>query len=294
MFAAKLKIFVFWRKVIMKIGQKLLIAFGFVGLATAQNPIVTPNGIVNVASFALAGQPNGAIAQGSMVVIFGANMGPATLQQAGAYPLPTTLGGTSVKVTSAGASADAIMIYTSAGQLAAIIPSNSTAGAATLTVTYNGRASAAAPFKIVPNSFGIFAANQGGSGPGIITNGSSQVVSLTNAVSPGDVAVIWGTGLGAVRGNEAAGPLPGDLSSLPVEVTVGGQSATVSYRGRSGCCAGVDQIAFTVPNVTGCRVPVTLKINDVVSNSTSMANSPAGTKTCMWRARRLLNISPLN
>ena len=53
----------------MKIGQKLLIAFGYVGLATAQNPIVTANGIVNVASFALAGQPNGAIAQGSMVEI---------------------------------------------------------------------------------------------------------------------------------------------------------------------------------------------------------------------------------
>lgn len=54
----------------------------------------------------------------------------------------------------------------------------------------------------------------------------------------------------------------------------------MSYRGRSGCCAGVDQIASTVPNVTGCRVPVTLKINDVVSNSTSMAISQAGTKTC--------------
>lgn len=96
----------------MNKSQKILIAVGFASLAVAQNPVVTPNGIVNVASFALAGQPNGAIAPGSVVVIFGSNMGPAILQQAGAYPLPITLGGTSVKVTSGTTTTDAIMIYT--------------------------------------------------------------------------------------------------------------------------------------------------------------------------------------
>jgi hypothetical protein len=65
-----------------------------------------------------------------------------------------------------------------------------------------------------------------------------------------------------------------------VEVYVGGTKATVTYRGRSGCCAGVDQITFTVPNVVGCRVPVTLKINNVVSNYTSMPIAAAGTRTC--------------
>ena len=264
----------------MKNSLKILIALGFAGLAAAQNPAVNTNGIVNVASFAYAGLPNGDIAPGSMVVIFGSNMGPATLQQAGAYPLPTSLGGTSIKVTSGSTTTDAIINYTSAGQIAAIIPSNTPAGAATLTVTYNGKSSAPAAFKIVPNSFGIFAANQGGSGPGIIANASSQVFGLNSAANPGDAAVIWGTGLGAVTGNEAAGPLPGDMSSVPVEVYVGTTKATVTYRGRSGCCAGVDQITFTVPNVTGCRVPVTLKINNVVSNYTSMPIAPAGTRTC--------------
>jgi hypothetical protein len=63
-------------------------------------------------------------------------------------------------------------------------------------------------------------------------------------------------------------------------VNVGGVPAGVIYRGRSGCCAGVDQISFTVPDVQGCRVPVTLKINNVVSNFTTMAIAPAGTRTC--------------
>jgi uncharacterized protein (TIGR03437 family) len=258
----------------------ILAALGFAGVAAAQNPAVNANGVVNVASFAYAGLPNGDIAPGSMVVIFGSNMGPATLQQAGAYPLPTSLGGTSVKVTSGGTATDAIINYTSSGQIAAIIPSATPAGSATLTVTYNGKVSAPASFKIVPNSFGIFAANQGGSGPGIIANANSKIFGLNSAANPGDAAVIWGTGLGAVNGNEAAGPLPGDMSSVPVEVYVGGQKAAVTYRGRSGCCAGIDQITFTVPNVTGCRVPVTLKINNVVSNYTSMPIAAAGGRTC--------------
>jgi uncharacterized protein (TIGR03437 family) len=253
---------------------------GFAGLASAQNPVVNTNGVVNVASFAFAGLPNGDIAPGSMVVIFGTNMGPATLQQAGTYPLPTSLGGTSVKVTSGGTITDAIINYTSAGQIAAIIPSNTPPGSASLIVTYNGKASAPASFKVVSNSFGVFAANQGGSGPGIIANAASKVFGLNSAANPGEAAVIWGTGLGAVNGNEAAGPLPGDMTSVPVEVYVGGVKATVTYRGRSGCCAGVDQITFTVPAVTGCRVPVTLKINNVVSNYTSMPIAAAGTRIC--------------
>jgi hypothetical protein len=132
----------------------------------------------------------------------------------------------------------------------------------------------------VASSFGIFAANQGGSGPGIIANAKSEVFGLNSAANPGEAAVIWGTGLGAVTGNEAAAPLPGDMSSVPVEVYVGGQKATVTYRGRSGCCAAIDQITFTVPNVPGCRVPVTLKINNVVSNYTSMPIAPSGSRTC--------------
>lgn len=260
--------------------QTILIALALAGIAAAQTPTVNTNGVVNVASFAFAGLPNGDIAPGSMVVIFGSSLGPATLQQAASYPLPTSLGGTSVKVTSGSTTTDAIISYTSAGQIAAIIPSATPAGSANLTVTYNGKTSAPAAFKVVANSFGIFAANQGGSGPGIIANASSQVFGLNSAANPGEAAVIWGTGLGAVSGNEAAGPLPGDMSSVPVEVYVGSQKATVTYRGRSGCCAGVDQITFTVPNVPGCRVPVTLKINNVVSNYTSMPIAPAGTRTC--------------
>ena len=70
-------------------------------------------------------------------------------------------------------------------------------------------------------------------------------------------AIIWGTGLTPVDGDEAAKPLPGDHKEVPVEVYVGLKKADISYRGRSGCCVGVDQIFFKVPTgITGCHVPV--------------------------------------
>lgn len=259
---------------------KCALAFLFAPLVIAQNPTVFSGGIVNVASYAVAGQPNGSIARGSVVVIFGTNMGPTALLQASTYPLPTSLGGTSVKVTSGATALDAIMLYTSAGQVAAIVPSAMPVGPATLVVSIGGKSSAPAAFTVVANSFGIFAANQAGSGPGVITDGASNVFGLTTAANPGQVVIIWGTGLGPVTGNEAGGALPGDMPGVPVEVYVGGQLATVNYRGRSGCCAGIDQISFTVPAVFGCRVPVTLKINTVISNYATMAIAPTGTRTC--------------
>ena len=140
-------------------------------------------------------------------------------------------------------------------------------------------------FQVTANSFGTFALNSGGSGPGVITsgtvtNGVFPPFGLSSAANPGEPAVIWGTGLGPVAGNDAGGALPGDTTS-PVEGYAGTVQAAVTYRGRSGCCAGLDQIVFTVPSgVTGCRVPVTIKINNTVSNNTTMAIAPVGTRTC--------------
>ncbi|MGH9721841.1 MAG: hypothetical protein ACRD8O_16655, partial [Bryobacteraceae bacterium] len=90
---------------------------------------------------------------------------------------------------------------------------------------------------------------------------------------------LWGTGLGPVSGNEGAAPLPGD-QSVDIEVFAGGRRATVSYKGRSGCCAGIDQIAFIVPDgVEGCYVPLVVRAGGVVSNFVSMAVAASGS-TC--------------
>ena len=139
---------------------------------------------------------------------------------------------------------------------------------------------------MVRSAFGIFTLNQGGSGPGVFQNANSgtdqPVNTLTVGARPGQLAIIWGTGLGPVTENEATGsPVQAICRAMPVEVYVGGKRADVTYRGRSGCCAGIDQIVFTVPQgVEGCYVPVVVKTGDVVSNFTTMTvSSRAGSCT---------------
>ena len=215
------------------------------------------------------------IARGSMFVIFGQRLGPATLNIINSFPLPLALDGTSIKVTVGTTTVDAYLIYTSAAQVAAILPSSTPTGNGTLTLTYNGT-SAPLQIRVVGSSFGVFAVNQAGSGPGIVQNVNSEsdrpINALNKPARPGQTMILWGTGLGPVTADERAAAVPGDLAGISVEVYVGGRLATVTYKGRSGCCAGIDQIVFTAPaGVEGCYVPVVVKIGDVVSNFTTMS-----------------------
>ena len=55
---------------------------------------------------------------------------------------------------------------------------------------------------VVPSAFGIFARNEAGSGPGVVQNYISATDQPLNApigpARPGQVMILWGTGLGAV------------------------------------------------------------------------------------------------
>ncbi len=243
----------------------------------AANPAIAANGVKNAASYADPALPNGAIAQGSIFNVFGSNMGPASLAYASTLPLPTTLSGTQVSVTVNGSTAQCFMIYTSAGQLAAILPSTTPVGTGTITVSYNGAASAAAPIKVAASSFGIFTINQQGGGQAVVQDGNYRFNSLTFAFQPGQTVVLWGTGLGAISGSDANTPPSGNIPGIDVTVLVGGLPAAVTYAGRSGF-SGDDQVAFTIPSgVSGCNVPVGVSVsaangsNTVVSNYTTIA-----------------------
>lgn len=259
----------------------ILLAAALVTTAPAQ-PSINNNGILNVASYALPGLPNASIAQGSIFVIFGAGMGPGTLVQATTFPIPFNLGGTSVTVTAGGQTFQAPVVYTSAGQVAAIMPSKVPVGSVTVTVSFGGATSASRTVQVISSSVGVFALNQQGNGSGVITNANFQIFLGNSAARPGDAAIIWATGLGPVPFDDAAAPQVLNLSSIPVEVFVGGRKlASTAYQGRSGCCSGLDQIVFTVPaGIEGCSVPVTVKINNVVSNTTTMPITSNSNRVC--------------
>jgi uncharacterized protein (TIGR03437 family) len=243
---------------------------------------VTSGGVVNAASFANPVMPNGAIARGSLFTVFDPRVADYP-EVAHAFPLPTTLGGEqySMQISVGGATADAIMLWAGYGQVNAILPSSLPSGEGVLRIFGGGMHLATHSIRVVDRSFGIFTQNSSGSGVGAVQNeGPDRRLSdnsLFNAARPGQVAVLWGTGLGPVFGNEAAGSLPGDILSPDVHVWVDGKDATLLYGGRSGCCAGVDQINFIVPEgVEGCYLPVAVQIGNIVSNYVSMSISASG------------------
>ena len=240
----------------------------------ANAPMITA--IENAATNIPPGLPNAAIAQGALFVVKGKNLGPANVVVASAFPLPTSIGGTSIQVTVGGTTVDAIMYYSLAGQIAAILPSRTPVGTGTLIVTYNGLASATAQIVVVAGNIGVFTLNTTGSGDAVATlPATNTVVSPSNAPNPGEIVTLWATGLGPVSGDESQPAQQADLTNIPLKVFIGGQPANVLFRGRNACCSGVDTIYVTVPQgLTGCANSVIMQIGNLVSNATSI---PIGT-----------------
>ena len=244
------------------------------GAAFAQPSVVL---IVNAASSIRPGLPNAGIAEGAIFSIYGSNMGPTVGVPATSFPLRTDFQGTSVKVTVGGTTVSAIIFFTRADQVNAGLPSTTPVGTGTLTVTYNGQTSAAVPIVVVRNNVGMFTVNSQGSGDGIVTHADYSLVTASNAANSGEIVILWATGLGPVTFDETVAAPGGDLTNVPLEVFIGGRTATILYRGRNACCSSLDQINVQIPQgVTGCVVPLTLKIGNLVSNTVTMAVAPSG------------------
>jgi uncharacterized protein (TIGR03437 family) len=252
--------------------------------------------VTNSASNILQGLPNAGIAQGSIFVVYGTGLGPAAISFAPSTFQQTTLSGTAVAVTVGGTTVNALLYYTSATQVAALLPSNTPTGTGTITVTYNNQTSSTAPITVVGSNLGIFTIASTGDGPGIVTYPDYSLVSplkaancggpntTCGAANPGDTLILWATGLGPISGSDAAGNGLGvNMPNIPLKLWLGGVPAPVTYQGRSGCCIGEDQIVFTVPsNVPiGCAVPLSVQIGNQISNNVLMPVAN-GTRTCSF------------
>ena len=182
----------------------LLLAAGIAASTASAQPVIsTP---VNQGSFIPPDLPLWAVAQGSMFAIFGLRMGPDEIVVVDAFPLSTELAGTSVQVTVGGVTVDCFMVFTLAGQVAAILPSGTPVGDGTITLTYNGEHSNEAQIRVVGHSVGMFALRQDGRGPGIFTDPGFALNTITNAFAPGSIAIAWLTGLGARSADDRAVP----------------------------------------------------------------------------------------
>lgn len=236
-----------------------------------------------------------AISPGEIVSIFGRNLGPAT-----AYSVPlSTVGGVQSFPASVPDPANAAnnyqvaftywdvtqnppnnhtvyapIIMLSNNQINAVVPFElsavaGTANSSVSVVVWDGLAfTNTYPVIAVAEDPGIFTLGGLGTGQGAILNYSAASSSYTinsakNAAVRGSTIVIYVTGMGALVSPLADGVIASasDEVTDPVQVTIGGQPAVVSYAGAAGgSVAGLVQINTIVPPTisTGAAVSLTV------------------------------------
>jgi len=173
------------------------------------------------------------------------------------------------------------MVYAFPTQLAAILPSSTPVGSATLTVTSSGQTSKPINIVVTKAVPGIFTWNAQGFGAGVAQVAFSgtdiELNNLTTPGTPGSVMILYGTGLGPISGVADNVP-PGAVSpSGTVTVTVGGKQATVLYAGRAPQFPGEDQINIQLPPDVplGCYTPAVVTVNGVPSNDFVISTASA-------------------
>lgn len=260
--------------------MKFFFSLAFPLALAAQQPVITA--LTNNASYTPSPLPGSSIAPGSIFAVFGENLGPPRLVQSG-FPLSPDLSGTRVLISAGGTDLNAFLLYSSSGQLAAVLPSNTPippVGNALARVIYNGRASEPFAFTIARNAPGLFTLNSAGKGPAVLTDAEFNVLTWNRAAQVGQTVIAWGTGLGAITSPDNQ-PAPVFDPPLVVELLVGGRPATVRFRGRAPGYAGLDQIVFDVPpGVRGCGVSLVLRVGVSLSNFTTIPVAAPGERAC--------------
>jgi uncharacterized protein (TIGR03437 family) len=249
-------------------------------------PVTWANGTINivraVVSVSAASFIGGDLAAEEIVAAFGTGLATTT-QVATTVPLPTEIGGTTVRVRdSNGVGRLAPLFFVAPTQINYLVPAGTANGAATVTITSGDGSISVGTVNIVAVAPGLFTANSSGTGlaaatalriksNGEITNepvgqfdaSMGRFVPIPIDLGPeGEQVylVLFGT---AFRNN----------TGLPVSATIGGVNATVQYAGPQGDFVGLDQSNILIPRSTIGRgeVDVILTIGARVSNTVKIS-----------------------
>jgi uncharacterized protein (TIGR03437 family) len=214
----------------------------------APAPVI--NAVVNNFSYTQQGLPSYGIAPASLFVIYGANMCdnvPLVVQTSSGPGLPHTLNGLEIFVNVKGVVTIPAIYYATPTQVAAVLPSTTPVGTGTITVKYNDQ-TGVAPFVVTKAAFGILTTDGIGTGPVKAFNLNYQNITPTASAAPGQIIILWGSGLGAdLANNDRTYPMKQDNLN-DATVYIGGVKADVYYAGRSQY-PGEDQIDVFVPEL---------------------------------------------
>ena len=228
-----------------------------------QPQIVAPQqAAVNAASF----RP-GMVAPGGLFSIFGSGFSTQAAD-AGALPLPKTLGETQVLVNGSAVP----LVYVSAGQINAQMPIDVPTGQPVTMVVMNGTAASNRVMLNVPAvAPGIFTSN--GKQP-LIQNPNGSLNSAAAPAKPGETLIAYLTGAGPVNSGSwttgAASPSTPASVTTPYTLIFGTEPAVVKYLGLTPGFVGLYQANFTVPTLAPGSYPVTITMAGNSSNTATV------------------------
>src|ERR1035438_7737766 len=203
---------------------------------------LNPLGVVNAASSAPAGNP---ISPGQFVTLYGTGLAKSTLTAA--PPYPASLNGVSVLINNK----PAPLYYVSSGQLNVLVPYATTGPTAAIVVQNSGVNSNTVTVPVAATSPGIYTLDQSGSGGGAILHADYSIVNAAKPAIGGEMVLVYLTGLGTLTPAVADGTA-GTGSALhtadaDMVVYVGGQQATIVFKGLAPGFPGLYQLNVTLP-----------------------------------------------
>ncbi|HJT89206.1 MAG TPA: hypothetical protein VJ732_15165 [Bryobacteraceae bacterium] len=227
-------------------GQNFGVAFGVSAPAFSGSGVfLNPAGVANAASFAPITNP---VAPGELLSLYGSGLAPGTATAPGAS-FPNLLSGVQVLMNGV----PAPLYFVSPGQISALVPYEATDGTGYMRVQVinNGVKSNVVTVYADTTAPGVFTLPPGGSGLGAILHADYTVVSDQNPAHPGEVVLVFLTGLGDVN-NPVPDGAPGSSDPLSTalaesSIYIDGQPASVLYEGLAPQLVGLYQVNVQVP-----------------------------------------------
>jgi uncharacterized protein (TIGR03437 family) len=242
----------------LPVGHRLRAVYpGDTSYATSSSNMMPFIAGANAFSFAFTFAPD------SIVSIFGADLADSTVA-APSLPLPTTLGGVTVKIIdAAGVAHNAAIYFVSAGQINIVVPGDLAPGPARLFLT---RGSLSISIPIVKSAPSLASGDGSGAGPAaahilrVHGDGSQDpLVVVTGASVPfGNQTdslylILYGSGFRNGQGTTSC--------------TLNGQPVTALYAGPHATYPGLDQINLQIPE--SLRGAGSVTVNCAVAGQTS-------------------------
>lgn len=224
----------------------LALAAAISATAWGAAPSYTAAKIVNSSNYA-----PGPFAPNSILTIFGTDLARSsqelTAEDIRSGYLPTELNYTRVYVDNS----PAPLYYVSATQINFLLPSRQATGDTTIRVARQGLSGPEVTIQVVDAAPALFSTD---TGYAIATDAKNGVITAEAPGRPGDVIVLWATGLGKTAPNPASGALARDLALIAnldsLRITLAGRlvdPGRVFYAGLAPGYAGLYQINLVLP-----------------------------------------------